>query len=891
MIRFVFLTWLVFYSLYSTGQTIHSIQSGKWQKASTWDCNCIPGTSDTVIIGTGDSVWLGSKIDIANLTIEAGAVFDGKSRAVTVTGQLSVPGHMYLGSKLTMSSSAFRLSGTGTIDNNKNILISSPALELPASTDLTVTGNLKIDAGGQVTSSGTLHVGKLIATDATSHWTNSSNSHLYTDGPMFSGGTLYASAANNGIHYTSSSKQDIIVPADGYYHLIIQGSNNKPLQGNVVVYGNLELTDGNLNLKGYTLAIHGNFTQTGGSFNPNNGKVILGGNQPQSITTLDNNPFYDLEVAGSDTKTLQSDIVVKNNLTISSALDVSTNSRNIELKGNWINTGTFTSRQGTVSFSNNIAQTISGTQRFCNVECNNRSGVSIISGMSEIKDSLKLARGEFNTNDSLGFYSSANRTGRLATMPSNASLTGKIFFQRYIGPGTAGFRHIGFPVTGATVNELNDDLTLTGIAGTGNGYESYWTSMYSYDEDYATSGSIDSGWTAIHSVLDTLYPFTGYSLWVYKTNLPCVLNVQGTPIQGNVNIPLTYASNGSPSENGWNLVSNPYPSAINWDHSEVVYNASVGNGIYVWNANTQQYASYVNHISTNGGSAIIAPGQGFYVLTTGVAPTLSMTENVKTNATANLIGGRVQSTHTQLRLALQYNGLSDETVLYYHPEGHVEWDFALDAAKIPSINAEAPYLASNSDRGPLSINAISPLQGQTEVPITISVATSGRYQLNAIEVPEGQYFLWDNELKKTTPIVVGKSITLDLKSGEYDNRYSIILIPIQSTKPSEDANLAADETKDDTYISKQPVSQTTLTLPLRTWESSEGLSVDLRGWDQPVNIRIVDLTGRTIYTRNNVQSGNIVNCRFTPITSNTAAILEVTGKEHTQAVLIYLSGR
>ncbi len=94
--------------------------------------------------------------------------------------------------------------------------------------------------------------------------------------------------------------------------------------------------------------------------------------------------------------------------------------------------------------------------------------------------------------------------------------------------------------------------------------------------------------------------------------------------------------------NNYNLVPNPYPSAIDWDaaawtktnmHAAIyMYNtASSGTGNVVW-------ASYVagsSGVGVNDGTNIIPAGQAFFVQSNAADPVLSMTNDVRVHSAQN----------------------------------------------------------------------------------------------------------------------------------------------------------------------------------------------------------------------------------------------------------------
>ena len=90
------------------------------------------------------------------------------------------------------------------------------------------------------------------------------------------------------------------------------------------------------------------------------------------------------------------------------------------------------------------------------------------------------------------------------------------------------------------------------------------------------------------------------------------LDITGPLNTGTVSVPLT-------SDNdGWNLVGNPFISAINWE--QVVLPTGVSDAIYVWvhNPLSWKYAAYVDKVSVNGGAKIVPSMQGFHLFEYGV---------------------------------------------------------------------------------------------------------------------------------------------------------------------------------------------------------------------------------------------------------------------------------
>jgi len=129
-----------------------------------------------------------------------------------------------------------------------------------------------------------------------------------------------------------------------------------------------------------TLQLGGEISLTTGSFfataTDNTVNYYKDGDQDIRSTT-----YYHLTTSasgGTGTKTLDGDVIVKGDLTIETGAtcDASANNYDINIRGDWINNGTFTRRLGTVTFDGNTIQTIEGTtaNTFYDIAFNNSGG-------------------------------------------------------------------------------------------------------------------------------------------------------------------------------------------------------------------------------------------------------------------------------------------------------------------------------------------------------------------------------------------------------------------------------------------------------------------------------------------------------------------------------------
>ncbi|MCH8317749.1 MAG: T9SS type A sorting domain-containing protein [Bacteroidetes bacterium] len=86
-----FLATLLGLTIQTNGQTINSIAAGDWNSPTTWDCNCLPASTDDVVIKNTGVVTLTSTASVNSLTIEAGGSFFHNG-TISISTDLNVTG-------------------------------------------------------------------------------------------------------------------------------------------------------------------------------------------------------------------------------------------------------------------------------------------------------------------------------------------------------------------------------------------------------------------------------------------------------------------------------------------------------------------------------------------------------------------------------------------------------------------------------------------------------------------------------------------------------------------------------------------------------------------------------------------------------------------------------
>lgn len=707
--------------------TIVSAGSGNWTAGGTWVGGVAPTSLDFVQIAAGHTVTMnGAPGACTKLTIDGTATWTAAN-----TTNVGLSGIIIGTTGNVTGSVAGVLTGTGGLTLNATLSSSTVGIVLQTTSNQAISGTgslAKLTINARTTNNGNLTVtGTLAGSDTL---VNAASATLNMNAPIFSITGLIASASGNTVNYGASSLQTIRNIA--YHHLSASTSGTKTLSGTTVVNGNLSISGSTLDVSAsnYALSVGGNWTNTS-TFQPRFGTVTFNGSASQSITKSGGELFNNIAFSGAGTKTLANNITVAGNLTLGSVLDAGATT--INLAGNWTNTGTFTSGTSTVNF-NGSTQTISGssTADFYNINIATGTSVSL-SSAQRLKGTITLnGTGAFNTNNQFTLLSTSSKTANIATLTTPANFTGTITMQRYIS-GTQGYRYIGSAV-GGTLSDLTPELRFDGF--TGSTVPSNWCNVYSYNESVA--GAFANGWTAATNITNPLTAGKGLAVYVYSINLPTTLDVTGTPNKGNQTIPLTF-TNTSNADDGWNLVSNPYPSTIDWDAGGWTRTNIQGNTYYAWNDAAQNYASYpVGGPGVNGGTRYIASSQGFTVKANAAGPALSATESVKVNSEPTpKFWKQAPSTSSYLTLKISgtANSFVDETLLRFIENATENKDAAYDGFKIESSNTNVPYISTQTtDLAILSVNSLPELVQKMSIPIFVKAGIGGTYTVSIKDI-------------------------------------------------------------------------------------------------------------------------------------------------------------
>ncbi len=394
--------------------------------------------------------------------------------------------------------------------------------------------------------------------------------------------------------------------------------------------------------------------------------ITTGNELPNAATTLRH-----LTKSGTASVLLNKDIIVNGSFTIAQGqFDVGVNN-DVTIRQNFVNNGTFVPRSGLVTFAGGAPQTISGssTVPFYNVAINQSPASTVaISAPTRVENNLAINSGStLNAgNNLLRMLSGPVRTANVSQLASNASITGSVIVQRHLPKAVQRrhYFHIASPVINSTLADWNAEVPI-GLA-------------YQWSEAADVYQKVGLGTAATNG--------KGFTV-DFKTSVSSTVDIRGTLRQGNVTVNVTTSSPGViEGDDGWNLLGNPYPAAIDWDKVDLppeIYNA-----VYVWDnfgnsdqgTEPGQLVSFVDGIGTPlGYDGEIAQGQAFWVKAINNG-SLTFTESAKGTFTdANFY--RKPEINSVLRINLNGNDVKDEAVVRLRDGASENFDGKYDAYK------------------------------------------------------------------------------------------------------------------------------------------------------------------------------------------------------------------
>jgi hypothetical protein len=793
------------------------------------------GGSFQLVTGTGN---------VANITVRGDftqtdgkfmlCATSGATASLSLLGDFNMSGTALMATSGTNSTIAF--AGTTTQNFNKTDGTITNAVNFAINDGATVDFDVNVLDGSTgtfaVKDGGTLQTGNddgITASGALGSVQSTGTRNFGTAGSFIYDG-MNAQDAGTGLPPTSKN-------------ITVNNSQGVTLPSTTATYtvtGTLALTSGNLDVNSNVLA--GTFSNSGsGTVKTQCPTTVSATPLPSGKTwsvgveyygssnqTLVGGNYGNLTFSSSGNKTAAGDFTVTGNWSSSDGkVDLLTSNSAVQFTGTsqTLNDGLSDGGNGVVfgnvTFSNGTKTMASG--KFC----------LATSGLLSMSNSATLA-----ANNYLTVLSDATGTGNIGSL-DNGSITGNVNVQCFMTGGNdnlnRGYRLLASPISDGTINTKfnlsflrNSGSYLTGAGGTDNGFDVAGNpTLFLYREDVTPSNiSFNAGnFRAITAINKTpaytvgtidndvdltvgngiFYYFRGNNTTV-STSLPNDITFTETGVinQGQVTVAPWFLGGSNLSYNsaasgdarysiaGFNLVGNPYPCSIDWNTANTtssttgIYAPDVDQTIYVYNGKAKKYGTYLNGTGVDGGSNIIASGQGFFVRATTSAAQLIFNESAKVNQHPStlLLNAAAPAVRSQMYLSLSKDSVDqDENAFVFNSDAHTGY----------VVNEDALYLTGNggvglsnlsSDNRKLAINSLPfPKQTQTiQLNIGGTVAGNYKFALKQVQNIPALIKVWlvDNYLRDSLDLRANASYEFAVTgtAASFDaNRFKLVMRP------------------------------------------------------------------------------------------------------------------
>lgn len=673
-----------------------------------------------ILYGNELQVYTNNLLDIRNNLFGSGKITGGTTSDIQISGT----GNSILFNSGGSGFRNFTLSrpNGATIDStiaiNQNLLIENQAkLYMPAG---------KSAAGGNQT----LTVGGTITGDGYLAQQNGTNAYVLTDL------TLTGTSIAN-LRFSQVSGENII------HSLTINKASSA-----------VNLLDGGF------FQVKNTLTLTNGTFNIGSGTLKLTGSISMNLNgNLTGSTLANL-IIGNDVSSSNATIYFNQTDAPSRSLKTYTQSRN-----------------GTIRLGNAL-------DIYNSVDINSTSSTNIL-----------------NTASNLTLISNEAGTARVNNLGA-ASITDSVVVQRFVKGGDLSrrsYRLLSSPVYQVNnansslrrfyFSRLQDQILITGNGGTANGFDASTangSTIWKYNEPAETNAAQDfipiSRISKNHSNTNQDFLTSGNGFFLFfrgdrinninnKTTQPfpvpenVVLRYKGLLNQGNIAVTAPYGAttnllsytNKAETNDGFNLIGNPYASAIDWELSgssgSAIALTNINPTIYILDPVTKNYGTYTKGgLSTGNATRYVASGQGFFVKANGTNPALTFTEAAKATDTSNpsVLGGKKLVAIDFLRLNLEKDSLNQDDILLTFKDGQSEnYQQEEDVDDLPGMNASISLASlSKTEKKQLAVNALPPVEKVVKVALFLDAGADGNYKLKLTDwsdnFKDGTVYLKDN---------------------------------------------------------------------------------------------------------------------------------------------------
>jgi len=279
---------------------------------------------------------------------------------------------------------------------------------------------------------------------------------------------------------------------------------------------------------------------------------------------------------------------------------------------------------------------------------------------------------------------------------------------------------------------------------------------------------------------------------------------------------------------GWNLIGNPYASAINWDAISGWTQTNVDNALYYREGGS--WVTYIDGVPNDQNLNIIPVGQGVFVHANAASPGLAMTNDVRVH-NSQAYHKEVTVLENLLNISATGNGQTDHAYIHFRDGATPGFDSQYDAYKMFSDNDYYPQVYTLSpDNTELSIDKRTLPEQNTSIPVCFKSGLNGNYTISFSGIgsfaPGAKFLLEDKQTNLITDLKQQPSVQFAYVTADDSQRFILHL----------EGMVGINEPLQD-----QPVS---------VYAFGDKLYIDSHRKTGQVRVEVYNLTGQRIYGNN-----------------------------------------
>ncbi len=433
----------------------------------------------------------------------------------------------------------------------------------------------------------------------------------------------------------------------------------------------------------------------------------------------------------------------------------------------------------------------------------------------------------FTQSGTFTLQSDASGTANIGIL-TNSTISGTFNVQRYVTGGTAAYRTwrlMSSPISNGSsafnFANLQQTLIVTGLGGASSGFDppSSWNAtsytangvtVLFYNEPAAQSAKNDFLSLTTNPSTTTKPIGTGFYFYYRGDRTHNLVNKivrvggnyaipestttlwTGTLNSGNISPAISYTNNVGSTDNGYNLIGNPYPCTIDWTKITFTAGKFTINPLYTGVPTLWGYDPTINSTNPAGvGNSTnhIAVGQGFFVQATGTGGTITFTENTKDVAYADqptgsklLLSVIQPKTDPYIQLEMiRDSANADFAYIRFDANANPKFNIADDIQDVNGDGQNVFFGSLTTDSVEVALNSL-PLTTHTSVFLSANATTTGAFSIKRTDLVNissaYDVFLMDHYTKDSLDLRLHDTYTFNTTNdpASYGNsRFELVL--------------------------------------------------------------------------------------------------------------------